>query len=53
MSWLYAAVQPFVGHAERAFLVAGGWMLLALIARRRGGRPLLIAAGAWVIFGLL
>jgi hypothetical protein len=52
MSWLYAAAQPFVGHAERAFVVAGGWVLLALIARR-GARPLLIAAGAWTVFGLL
>lgn len=52
MDWLYALAQPFVWHPARAALVAGSWLLLALLLRP-GRRPLLLAAAAWTLFALL
>ena len=53
MNWLYALAQPFVGHPLRIFLVAGGLLALALLLSRRARRPVLSAAIAWTIFGVL
>jgi hypothetical protein len=54
MNWIYAAAQPFVGHAGRAFAVAGigALMFLAVRRARRGSsRPWIALAAAWAVFG--
>jgi hypothetical protein len=54
MNWIYAAAQPFVGHAGRAFSVAAfaALMFLAVRRARRGSsRPWIALAAAWAVFG--
>lgn len=60
MDAFYDLVDPFVGHAARAALVAVGWLIagaLAFAARRWLSTlpvwPLLVAGGAWAVFALL
>lgn len=56
---LFLPLTPFIGHPERAWLVAGLFaILLILLARVRPGRlwrllPILLAAFAWGGFGHL
>jgi hypothetical protein len=54
VNWIYAAAQPFVGHAGRAFAVAVSGALMFLLVRRarRGSpRPWIALAAAWAVFG--
>ena len=54
VNWIYAAAQPFVGHAGRAFAVAGICALLFFAvrrARRGSARPWIALAAAWAVFG--
>jgi hypothetical protein len=54
VNWIYAAAQPFVGHAGRAFAVAASAALLYLAvrrARRGSSRPWITLAAAWAVFG--
>jgi hypothetical protein len=53
MGWLFHLAEPFIWEPGRALLVGLSLAILGLIFRLRGGRPLLIAAGAWGIFALL
>ncbi len=53
MDWIYGLAQPFVWHPARALLVALALAFLALGFPHRGRSPLLLAAGAWVVFALL
>jgi hypothetical protein len=53
LDWIYGLAQPFVWHPGRALVVA---LVLALAGygfRRRGGRALFVATGAWTVFALL
>ena len=55
---IYDLAQPFVWNAWLALGIAAAFLLLAGLVRaaRRDGswpRPLLVAAGAWTVFGLL
>lgn len=54
MTWIYAAAQPFIGHAGRAFAIAviGALMFLLVRRARRGSaRPWMVLAVAWAVFG--
>jgi hypothetical protein len=53
VNWLYSLAQPFVWHPVRILLVAAAWLVLALALFRAARRPLLVAAIAWAVFGLL
>ncbi len=53
MNWLYDLAQPFVWHPARAFLVALGWLLVALALPSTLRRPLFITAVGWGAFALL
>jgi hypothetical protein len=53
MNWLYALAQPFVWQPARILLVAATWFVLAFTLLRPSLRPMLIASGAWTLFGLL
>ena len=57
---LYAPIQPFVWHEERAFIVAfvfAGLIVFRTIANKekftlRSIWPLLLALVAWILFGI-
>lgn len=59
MDRIYDLAQPFVWNAGRAFAVALAFLALHAAAvrmtrhRRGPGKPLLVVAAAWAVFGAL
>ena len=56
---LFSPIQPFVGHPERAFIMAGVFVILLVASaiRAEGFKPrihriILMAVVLWVLFGL-
>ena len=60
MEFLYAPIQPFVWHPERAFIAAAIFIGLVIVAvfvnkgtiKIKPIMPLLMAFGCWVLFGI-
>ena len=52
MDFILDTADPFIGHPERCFGVAAGFVLLWLLTGPRRSWLLAIPALAWVVFGL-